>query len=149
MFARCWRGWRDSHLFSELGPGERSAVFAIHSKSSGGFEGGLALHFFYLNVGGENHPSLSRVEIPRWVAENERLINLTQACLVSQSRHLGARPYPYLLHRAHEIAVISFDERDQLESMIANELRRHGVEVGDRSNKQIAKNASSNHTRSQ
>jgi hypothetical protein len=139
----------DYHLFEGLQPGERSAVFAIHSKSSSGFTGSLALHFFYLNVGRPDHPYLSRVEIPRWVAESERLLNLTHACLLSQARHLGARPYPYLLHRAHEIAVISFDEHDQLESMIVAELRRQGIAVDDRSNKQIAKNASSNHTRSQ
>jgi hypothetical protein len=142
------KGVYDSYLFNGLQPGERSAVFAIHSKSASVFRGSLALHFFYLNVGRPDHPYLSRVEIPLWVAENESLLNLTHACLLAQAHHLGARPYPYLLHRAHEIAVISFDERDQLENMIVAELRRQGVTVDDRSNKQIAKNASSTHTRS-
>lgn len=142
------RGVYDYHLLSDLQPGERSAVYAIHSKSSSGFTGELALHFFYLNVGRPEHAYLSRVEIPRWVAENKRLLDLTHASLLAQAKHLGARPYPYLLHRAHEIAVISFDERDQLENMIVAELLRQGVDVDDRSNKQIAKNASSNHARS-
>lgn len=136
-------GVHDSLLFEDLKPGHRSAVFAIHSGSASRFRGELSLHFFYLNVGREERSSLSRVEIPRWVAEDERLINLTHACLLEQASHLGASPYPYLLHRAHEIAVISFDERDQLENMIAAELRRHGIAVSNRSNKQIAKNASS------
>jgi len=140
-------GVYDSHLFENLEPGCRSAIFAIHSGSSSRFQGQLALHFFYLNVGRPDHAYLSRVEIPQWVAEDESLVNLTHACLLTQARVLGARPYPYLLHRAHEIAVVSFDERDQLENMIVAELRRQGVNVDDRSNKQIAKNASSQRSR--
>ena len=139
------RGVYDTNLFwTLLKPGERSAIFAIHSGSAQSFKGRLALHFFYLNVGREGHPYLSRVEIPRWVAENEQQINLLHACLLGQSRHLGARPYPYILHRAHEIAVISFDEREQLENMIVAELHRQGIPVDDRSNKQVAKNSSAN-----
>lgn len=140
---------RDEILFRNLlKPGERSAVFAIHAGAGKGFSGRLALHFFYLNVGRETHPYLSRVEIPLWVAENEHLLNLLHGCLVAQSQHLGARPYPYVLHRAHEIAVVSRDEHDQLETMIAAELRKQGVFVDDRSNKQLAKDSSNNHTRS-
>lgn len=140
-------GVYDYHLFDQLPPGHRSAVFAIRSGSAGSFRGKLALHFFYLNVGRPDHQYLSRVEIPAWVAENERLLNLTHASLLSQAKILGARPYPYLLHRAHEIAVVSFDERNQLENMIVAELRRQGINVDDRSNKQIAKNASSQRSR--
>jgi DNA-binding FadR family transcriptional regulator len=143
------RGVFDSILLRTLlKPGQRSAVFAIRSGSARSFQGRLSLHFFYLNVGRPGHPNLSRVEIPRWVAENETLLNLTHASLVAQAHHLGARPYPYVLHRAHEIAVISFDERQQLENMIVAELYRQGVPVDDRSNKQIAKNASATSTRS-
>jgi hypothetical protein len=142
------RGVYDATLLRTLlKPGQRSAVFAIRSGSARSFRGRLALHFFYLNVGRPDHPYLSRVEVPRWVVENENLINLTHACLLAQARHLGARPYPYILHRAHEIAVVSFDERQQLENMIVAELRRQGVDVDDRSNKQIAKNASSMRSR--
>jgi hypothetical protein len=138
----------DAFLFYDLlKPGERSAVFAIRSGSSHSFSGQLGLHFFYLNVGRSNNSYLSRVEIPRWVAENEHLLNLLHASLLTQARVLGARPYPYILHRAHEVAVISFDERQQLENMIIAELYRQGVPVGERSYKQNAK-VSSSHTRS-
>ncbi len=136
------QGVYDTYLMrGMLKPGERSAVLGIHSGSAQSFTGRLALHFFYLNVGRPGHPYFSRVEIPRWVAENERLLNLLHACLLAQAQHLGARPYPYILHRAHEIAVISFDEKNQLENMIVAELRRQGVEVDERSNKQIAKDS--------
>ena len=135
------RGVYDFQLFlSLLKPGERSAVFAILSNSKS-FSGRLALHFFYINVGREDHPYIARVEIPRWVAEDPDLLNLLHACLVAQAHILGASPYPYVLHRAHEIAVVSHDERNQLENMILAELRRQGVPVGERSNKQIAKDS--------
>lgn len=138
-------GVYDVDLFTPLlRPGERSAIFAIHSGSSMKFRGRLALHFFYLNVGREGKPWLTRVEIPQWVAGSERLVNLLHGCLLAQSRHLGARPYPYILHRAHEVAVVSFNERDQLESMIIAEMRRHGIEIEDRSYKQTAKDSSAN-----
>jgi hypothetical protein len=134
------RGVYDRDLMRDfLRPGERSAIFAIHSGSAKRFQGDLALHFFYLNVGRQGKPYLSRVEIPRWVAENRPLVDLLHACLLAQSRHLGVAPYPYILHRAHEIAVISFDERRQLETMIAAELRRHNIETGEVSSKQNAK----------
>ncbi len=134
------QGVYDTYLIRNLlKPGERSAVLGIHSGSAQSFKGRLALHFCYLNVGRAGHPYLSRVEFPHWVADNERLLNLLHACLVAQAQHLGARPYPYILHRAHEIAVISYDEKNQLENMIVAELRRQGVPVDDRSNKQIAK----------
>ena len=130
----------DASLFSQLlQPGDRSAVFAIHSGSRQSFQGRLSLHFFYLNVGRPGHAYLSRVEIPRWVASSKRLINLLHAALLAQSYQMGVRAYPYILHRAHEIAVIRFDERDQIENMIAAELRRQGVTLGERSNKQWAK----------
>ena len=142
-------GVYDINLFRLLlKPGERSAIFGIRSGSSKSFRGRLALYFFYLNSGREGHPHLSRVEIPRWVAENERLVNLLHACLVIQAHHLGNSPYPYILHRAHEIAVITWDERDQLENMIAAELRRQGVAVDGRSNKQNAKDSAGDHSRS-
>jgi hypothetical protein len=122
-------------------------VFGIRSASGQGFKDRLALHFFYLNVGREKRPYLSRVEIPRFVVENPDLLNLLHATLVAQAHHLGPRPYPYILHRAHEIAVISFEEHDALENMIVAELRKQGVEVEDPSNKQVAKDSSNMRSR--
>jgi hypothetical protein len=131
---------RDLDLFSGLlQPGERSAVFGLRSKSSEKFTDELSLHFFYLNVGRAGDPHLARVEIPRWVAGDARMLNLLHAALLEQSLQMGARPFPYIIHRAHEVAVVSFQEKDQLEIMIAAELRRQGLDVGASSNKQSAK----------
>jgi hypothetical protein len=133
------RGLRDKVLFDQiLGPGQRSAIFGIHSRHTR-FEGALAVHFFYLNVARTGRPHVARVEIPAWVADDPALVDLLHFALVSQSRQMGSRPYPYILHRAHEVAVISQEEKKQLESMILIELRRLGIDVSDISDKQFAK----------
>jgi hypothetical protein len=137
---RPWMGVRDIDLFRErLGPGERSALFAIQSPAAASFSGVLALHFFYLNVGSAGRPWLARVEVPAWVAGDEQAVDLLHAALVQQSRILGARPYPYALHRAHEVAVVTLAEKDQLEGMLVAEMLRRGLTVGEKSNKQTAK----------
>jgi hypothetical protein len=135
------RGVSDLDLFRELlEPGDRSAVFAIQSKSAVHYRESLALHFFYLNVGTAGHPWLARVEIPGWVVEDSDKLNNLHAALVYQSSIMGRRPYPYLLHRAHEAAVVSLPEKEQITQMILLELRRRGVQVGETSYKQSAKN---------
>ncbi len=133
-------GVTDRWLFSKLlGHGERSAIFAMQSSSRARYTGSKAIHFFYLNVGSNSHASIARVEIPDWVAEDEKKLDLLHATLVQQSSLLGARPYPYILHRAHETALVSRDEKGQVELMLALELRKAGSEVEERSNKQSAK----------
>jgi hypothetical protein len=136
------RGFNDLSLFNHLlDPGERSAIFAMQSQSAQRYRDELALHFFYLNVGRPNHPWLARVEIPAWVAEDSEKLNNLHAVLVDQCRWMGNRRYPYLLLRAHETAMVSFNERDQVTQMIALELRKQGVEVGELSHKQGLKDS--------
>lgn len=134
------RGVIDRDLFhSLLEPGERSAVFGIQSRSALNYQGALGLHFFYLNVGIPDHPSLARVEIPAWVAQNPEKLGMLHAVLLQQCKIMGARPYPYLLHRSHEAAVVTLEEKGQVTEMIGLELRKRGVPVGEHSNKQFAK----------
>jgi hypothetical protein len=136
-------GVADSALYREmLQPGERSAVFELQSQSAAYYQDDLALHFFYLNVGRPRHPSLARVDLPAWVARNPKMLDDLHAALVGQCHIMGARPYPYLLHRAHEAALVALQEKEQVTQMIAVELRRRGVSVGERSNKQAAKDLS-------
>jgi NurA domain len=134
------RGVMDIDLYTGLlGVGERSAVFALQSQTGSSYEGVLALHFFYLNVGRENHPYIARVDIPAWVAEDAGRMDDLQAVLVEQCRAMGLRHYPYLLHRAHETALVSLQEQEQVTQMIAFELRRRSIILGERSHKQAAK----------
>ncbi len=134
------RGVTDISVFRDvLAAGERSAVFAIQSQSAKSYPGALKLHFFYLNVGQAGKPYLARVEIPAWVAEDPEKLDSLHAVLIDQCRVMGTRPYPYLLHRAHETAVVTRPEKEQVIAMIAQELRQRGVGVGVLSSKQSAK----------
>ncbi len=138
----------DLTLFAGLlGPGERSAVFEIQSSQARKFTGVTALHFFYLNVGRAGHPYLARVELPAWVACDPAAVDLLHAALINQCRQMGARPYPYALQRAHEVAVVSLDEKRQLSDMIALELRRQGLGVDGASHKQANKDILGGKTR--
>ena len=137
-------GVSDRWLFGDkenplLGPGERSAVFRIQTRAEKFYKGALSLHFFYLNVGTQGHPWPVRVEIPRWVADDPAKLGLLHAVLVSQCQVMGSRPYPYLLHRAHETALVSHQERAQVEGMLLQELRHAGEEPDEGSYKQSAK----------
>lgn len=142
------RPLRDVDLFRwRLQPAERSPVFAIQSQTAKEFEDELALHFFYLNVGRPDHPYLARVEIPAWVAGSEDLLSRLHAVLVGQCAQTGSQPYPYAIHRAHEVAVVSRPEKQQLLAMLALELRRQGAAVGEASYKQAHKDQLGSRTR--
>ncbi len=128
-------------LENRLAPGERSAVYAMQSRSAVQYQDVLALHFFYLNVGRDGHPWLARVEMPAWVVEDPVQLDALHAILVAQCQILGSRPFPYALHRAHEAAVVTLDEGQQVREMIMHELLNRGVQLGSKSNKQVAKDA--------
>lgn len=137
---RSFSGIPDRALFeSLLQPGERSAVFALQSSSAHFYEGRKALHFFYLNCGTVSRSALARVEIPRWVAEDEVFLNTLHATLVEQSRQAGASPYPYPLLRAHEVAVVKMDDREEIIRMLERELAERGFPPSSQSYKQINK----------
>ena len=137
-------GVTDLWLYGEtsnplIPPGYRSAVFGLQSSSEKNYKGSLSLQFFYLNVGTQGHPYPVRVDIPKWVSDDKKKLDLLHRVLIEQCKMMGSRPYPYLLHRAHEIAVVRFEEKDQVGQLLALELRRIRAEVGDASYKSSAK----------
>jgi hypothetical protein len=142
------RGIPDALLYGDILPaGSRSAIFAIQSSSASNYQGALELHFFYLNVGREGSPYLVRVEIPAWVAGNANHVNLLHNVLLAQCSHLAGRAYPYVLHRAHEVAVVSFEEKEKLMEMIIRKLLGEGAISIAQSNKQMLKNMLGTRTR--
>lgn len=136
---RYLRGVTDADLFAFLAPGERSALFALQSSFSSNYAGPLAQHFFYLNVGDERQSNLARVEVPAWVADDRGMLDTLHAALVEQCKLLASRPYPYVLHRAHEIAVVTRAEKDEVTNMLQRALEAEGVHTGDMSHKQALK----------
>ncbi|HKJ37619.1 MAG TPA: DNA double-strand break repair nuclease NurA [Anaerolineales bacterium] len=134
-------GVTDLWLFSQiLGRHERSAVFALQAKSAEKYKDSLSIHFFYLNVGDGKKPKIARVDVPLWVANNKEALNNLHCALVEQAKIMGNEPMPYLLHRAHEIAVVTHREKEEIDQMLALAIRNNGGEVGEISGKQSAKN---------
>ena len=130
----------DLDLFNFLGPGERSAMFVVKGKNFQIYhQHEQGLHFFYLNVSANPaDPHLARVEVPVWLAADTVAIDVLHAAIVDQARLTGG--YPYVLTRADELAVISGEEHEALEMMLAIEMRRLGLRP-EISLKQFNKNA--------
>ncbi|MBG0787911.1 MAG: DNA double-strand break repair nuclease NurA [Anaerolineaceae bacterium] len=131
----------DTALFENIlkNPGDRSAVFSVESQRSGELGFDQRVHFFFMNVGIDEFQHLARVEIPAWVADDKNNIALIQAALLDQTRMLGSKPYPYLLHRSHEVALVSMDEHRRVEEMIISEFMRERLPIGSPSQKQAVK----------
>lgn len=136
-----FKGVTDIDLFNLLlRPGERSAIFRLQSPLLEHLPQESELCFFYLCVGNETHPSIARVEIPLWLASDLRLVSDLHYNLVAQCRLSGAYAYPYLLHRAHEIAVVHAEDREAIIRSLQIELQRRGHRPQQLSNKQALKN---------
>lgn len=134
-----FRHLTDLDLFNFLDPGERSAIFAVRAKGLDKYgQAGHAIYFFYLNVSKrDTAPNIARIEIPAWLAADHSALDTLHAALVSQARITGG--YPYALARVHELAIISTEEREAVEMMLAVEMRRQGLEPAP-SAKQFNKN---------
>ena len=138
---RPFLGVTDRWLFSKiLGKHERSAIFALQAKSAEKYKDSIAIHFFYLNVGDEQRPVIVRVDVPLWVVQNKEALDMLHCALIEQTQIMSHKPFPYLLHRAHETAVVSMREKEQVDEMLALAIRNNGGEMGEISGKQSAKN---------
>jgi hypothetical protein len=138
---RPFLGVTDRWLFSKiLGRHERSAIFALQAKSAEKYKDSIAIHFFYLNVGDEQKPVIVRVDVPFWVVQNKEALDMLHCALIEQTQIMSHKPFPYLLHRAHETAVVSMREKEQVDQMLALAIRNNGGEMGEISGKQSAKN---------
>lgn len=122
-----FEGLTDRLLFDDLQPGERSAVFVNASPANIDHyqPQGHEIRFFYVNAGAPGRGSILRLEIPQWVAEQADLLNLVHAGVVEQSRTTGG--FPYVLMRAHELAVMTTRERRDLDQMVMGAMVREGL----------------------
>ena len=129
----------DSDLFDDLKPGHRTAVFSQRAKANAAYASeGHAIYFFFLNTGSSERPNIVRIEIPGWIAQNPEKLKALHAILLQQTAITGG--YPYVLARAHELAIISAEEREALDTMMSITLRRQGIRA-EVSLKQANKNA--------
>ncbi len=105
-------GVQDRELFLNLlANGERSALFISPSRIQKHY-GVHQVCFFYLRVDGE----VARVEIPRWAAEDEGLLNLAHALILDQCRR--GQGYPVVLSEAHEQAVVTTADKGEFWQLV-------------------------------
>ena len=117
----------DRMLFGALKPGERSALFVNASPENMEkyMPRGHKIMFFYVNTGSAEEPGILRMEVPEWVAAKPEQLALVHAGVVEQARFGGG--YPYVLVRAHELAVVTWAQRGQLQQMVAGSMLRSGL----------------------
>ena len=117
----------DGVLFRFLKPGQRSALFVNASPQNVDHyqPRGHTIYFFYLNAGRAGKDSILRVEVPEWVAQNPAQLDLVHAALAEQCRVPDG--FPYVLMRAHELAVVTMSERRELDQMVIGALIRRGL----------------------
>lgn len=120
-----FRGLSDRSVFAaRLRPGDRSARFTNASPVNRRFEeAGHAIQFFYVHCGPTDQ--IARVEIPAWVGDDPQMLDVVHAGVVEQCR--TTQGFPYVLARAHELAVVAQTDRQALEQMLSNALLRRGL----------------------
>lgn len=123
--ANPYRGYPDRTIFQHLlADGHRSSIFIQNTKLNRQFrKAGHEVHFFYLNTGKGN--PIARIEIPQWVAHHPGLLDIVHSGILEQCKTTAG--FPYALIRAHELAVVSHEDRQSLESMIQRSLLQQGV----------------------
>lgn len=103
----------DAHIASFfLSAHTRSIVFQNNSEISIYYSRMVRPHFFYLHIGTE----IGRVEIPAWIAQDERLVDQVAQIILDQS--IKGRGYPVVLAEAHEQAVVKGPDRDFFYQML-------------------------------
>jgi len=115
-------GLLDRDLFARLlDPGQRSALFSSKSSVVDKYYGANEVNFFYIRLDGE----VARVEVPLWVAENEKLVRLVHSTILDQCRR--GFGYPVALSEAHEQAVVNVADREQFWGLVEQLLIEDGI----------------------
>lgn len=123
----------DTHLFSHLLWGERTAAFLCDRDDRRGEDSGSVLDnygrfkngiaFFYMRL---SNGLPARVEFPAWVYEKgdiDKIADIIRAECVIRSN------YPDILMRAHDAAVIRTSEHDLFYGMFDNFCKAHGIKI--------------------
>lgn len=124
-----YQGLTDRLLFDFLAPNERSAIFSSTAKVNREQlrNAGQEIHFFYLNVArkpGPDEARIVRIDAPNWLTAQPDLLDRVQQAIY---RDCEGTDYPYVLARAHELALVTFSERQDFEHMLAIAMMRNGM----------------------
>ena len=125
----------DGQLFESLLPGERTGLFMPNSKTNERYqarsakngEKGDSITFCYANMarpGRNEDAEIARLEVPGWVAEHTDWLELAQAVIAANCE---PGPFPYVLARAHELALVGEEERAALDELLSQVMWRKGL----------------------
>jgi hypothetical protein len=95
-----------------LQPYQRTILFKSMAPICESYPPSLMPHFCYLHVGSE----IVRIEIPAWIAEDERLVDLI--CQMCLDQAIKGNGYTVALAEAHEMAVVKNHDREFFYHMI-------------------------------
>jgi hypothetical protein len=113
----------DRELFQRLlHPGGRSPIYRTNSsvpRENYGDE--QQVYFYYLHAGEE----IARVEVPQWVAQDARLLDLGHSLILDQCQR--GQGYPVAISEAHEQAVVRTSDRRLFKNMVSGALEREGL----------------------
>ena len=113
----------DRELFQRLlPPGWRSPTYRTNSSVPRDYYGAeQQVYFYYLHVGEE----IARVEVPAWVAQDEKLLTLGHSLILDQCQR--GQGYPVAISEAHEQAVVNTSDRRVFRQLLAEALERQGL----------------------
>jgi hypothetical protein len=120
----------DRQLFSGLAPNERTGLFEPNSDANDRYRirsGGDRIAFVYANMTRPERgkdSAIARIEVPGWAASDGDRLDIVQAAIYANCEPTS---YPYVLARAHELAVVGQDEKGDLEQMLFQALLRNGL----------------------
>lgn len=119
----------DRQLFADLAPGERTGLFEPISDTNDRYSSrhGDRIAFAYANLArqpGRANAAIARIEVPGWIAAEPVRLDLAQAAI---SADCEPTSYPYVLARAHELAVVGGAEKEGLEQMLFQAMLRSGL----------------------
>ena len=123
-----YRQLTDRLLFTILAPNERSGLFVSTNELNKRYErAGHRIVFFYINMARELGPEnalIARIDLPEWVAATPGVLDMAQNAIYADCKITG---FPYVLARAHELAVVTNDERGHFETMLTQFMLRNGL----------------------
>ncbi len=140
-----WPGLSDAALWAHLlQPGQRSPLFRLWTPLPP--EGvSLPLAFFYLRL--PRGRGVARVDVPAAMAEHPAALDALHAQFWYQVHIIPDRLYPYLLLRAHEEALVTYQERRALEAYLQRRWAEQSGQAPLRSAKQRAKDTTAHRGR--
>jgi hypothetical protein len=120
------QGLTDADILADmLAEGQRGPLFISMSRINVESYGPHLIHFFYMRVGRE----VARVEIPRWVAEDTRMVDLVHTLIYDQC--MKGQGYPVALARAHEQAIVRAADRRAFLGIVEGSLLRAELPASD------------------